>query len=324
MTSLVLLILTFLAVSGLLAAVDAAILSVTAPEIHELRLHGKRGADALYRVRKELTRAVVVVVIVTNTVNVVGPILVSQQAVATYGPGILGVISVVLTLGTIVFSEIIPKSLGTHYATDIGRTAALPIRFLQTMLHPLVVSLEWLSKQFTRGTRHIGTEEQIRSLTAIGRRAGYIEQDEHHLINRVFVLNDMTAADIMTPLKEVVSIHHSTTIGEAARQVRSTAFSRYPVFGDSTDDVVGIALIRDILEAVADGRGTESICEVTRPAFSVAARTGTDELLPRFRGRHIHLAVVKNGAETVGVVSLEDVLEQLVGNIEDERDAELR
>lgn len=121
----------------------------------------------------------------TNTVNVVGPILVSQQAVSTYGTGVLGIITVVLTLGTIVFSEIIPKSVGTHYASGISCLAAPPIRFLQIVLYPLVKSLEWISKQFKKGTRHIGTEDQIRSLTRIGRRAGSIERDEGPLLRLI-------------------------------------------------------------------------------------------------------------------------------------------
>ena len=322
MISLVLLIVAFLGISGVMAAVDAAVLSVTIPEIHELRLKGQRGAGALHRIKEELTRTVVVIVILTNTVNVVGPILVSQQAVSAFGTGVLGIITVILTLGTIVFSEIVPKSVGTHYATGVSRMAAKPIRFLQVVLYPLVVSLEWLSQHFTRGTRKIGTEEQIRSLTMIGRRAGYIEQDESQLIHRVFVLNDSVAADIMTPLSDVVALNTLMTIGEASRRARQSAYSRFPVFSDSADDVAGIVMLRDLLEAVADGREEDSVGAVTRPALSVAARTGTDELLPRFRGRHVHLAVVRDGPRTIGVVSLEDVLEQLVGRIDDERDVQ--
>ena len=196
------LIVLFLTASGLMAAVDAAMMSVTEPEIHELLGKGRRGARQLQAAHRQLTRTVVVVVILTNLINVVGPIIVSQQAVSLFGTDVLTWITITLTLGTIVCSEIIPKSLGNRYATLIGRYAAAPVRGVQLLLFPLVVLLDWFSGLFTRGTRRIGTEEQIRSLTNLGRKAGYIEKDEGRLIHRAFILNDRMAADIMTPLEK--------------------------------------------------------------------------------------------------------------------------
>ena len=320
MATLTLIIAAYLILSGVMAAVDAALLSITGPEVHELVLHRKRGSKALKTVKEELTRAMIVVVIVTNTVNVLGPIVVGQQTVATFGIAALGVVTAILTLGTIVVSEIVPKAVGTRYAPEIGRIAAVPILALQLILYPIVMSLEWLSRLFARGRRRIGTEEQIRSLTTIGRQAGHIEADEGSLIHRAFTLNDRTAADIMTPLAKVVSISARSTIGQAAELVRKSLYSRYPVFGDSPDDVVGIVMIREILEAAADGRTAESIRSITRPELTVQAATRSDVLLVHFRNRHIHLAVVKREGHTIGVVSLEDVLEELVGEIEDETD----
>jgi putative hemolysin len=322
MTSLVLLILAFLLLSGLMAAVDAAVLSVTRPEVQELVLQRKPGARSLRSLQGELTRAVVVIVILTNTINVLGPVVISHRAVSSYGIGALGIVTVVLTLGTIVFSEIVPKAIGTRYATVISRIAAFPIRLLQFVLYPAVVCLEWLAVLFTPGKRRIGTEQQIRSLATIGRRAGYIEQDEGRLIHKAFILNDRTAGDIMTPLSDVVSVNRDTMIGEAAKLFRRAIYSRYPVFGESADDVVGIAMIRDVLEAVADHRADEPIQSITRPVFLVDHATRSDALLMRFRSRHTHLAVVRQNDRTVGVVSLEDVLEELVGEIEDEKDSD--
>lgn len=323
MTILILLIVTFVALSGLMAAVDAALLSVTMPEVHELVLKEKRGAQALRSLKSKLTRAVVVIVILTNTINVLGPIVVSQHAVSTFGHGVLGVVTVVLAIGTIVFSEIIPKAVGTHYAPTIGRLAAFPVRVLQTLFYPLVFVLEGLSRFFTSGQRRIGTEEQIRSLTTIGRRAGFIEHDEGRMIHRAFVLNDRTAADIMTPLDRVVSLRASETIVDAAAKVRSKRYSRFPVLGDSPDDVVGIALIRDLLEAAAEGRGHASVQSIARSVVQVSSDTRSDALLLIFRRRHIHMAIVTDASKTVGVVTLENVLEELVGEIEDERDIEV-
>ncbi len=196
-------VITFLALSGLMAAVDAAVLSVTRPEIDELMVRGKWGSRRLDQVKRTLTQSVVVVVIASNTINVLGPILVSGQAFTLYGAKGIAIITAVLTLGTIVFSEIVPKALGAHYAPLIARVSAPAILIGRYLLYPLVVSFAWLSNQFTKGTRSFGTEEQIRSLVRMGHRAGYIESDEGQMIHRAFILNDKTAAEIMTPVSRV-------------------------------------------------------------------------------------------------------------------------
>ena len=214
MIQLIVLIAVFVLLSGLMAAVDAALLSVTGPEVHELVHQRQRGARALKTVRRRLTRAIVVIVIATNTINVLGPVLISRQTIQAFGPACLGIVAAVLTIGTILVSEIIPKAVGRRYATTIGRLSASPILVLQTVLCPVVITLEWLSGFFAEGSRRIGTEEQIRTLTTMGRRAGYIEQNEGHLIRRAFFLNDRTAQSIMTSLPAVVSVHAESKIGE--------------------------------------------------------------------------------------------------------------
>jgi CBS domain containing-hemolysin-like protein len=303
-----------------MAAVDAAVLSVTRPEIEVLISQGKWGSRRLRRVKQEISRSVVAVVIVTNTINILGPILVSRQAFDFFGTEGIAFITVILTLGTIVFSEIVPKALGAHYAPLISRISAPAILLGRCLFYPLVVAFAWLSDQFTKGTRRIGTEEQIRSLVRIGHRAGYIETDEGELIHRAFVLNDKTAGEIMTPLDRVKALGATYTIKQAATEVCRSEFSRYPVFGQSVDDVQGIALSRDVLKADAN-RLSDGLSSITRPAVIVEAPIKSDELLALFRDQHVHLAVVQDSGKTVGVVTLEDVLEELVGEIEDEKDA---
>ena len=229
-------------------------------------------------------------------------------------------ITAILTVGTIVFSEIIPKSLGHHYAPHVGRIAAPALRALMYLLYPVVVALERFSDLFKTGQRDIGTEVQIRSLVAIGRRAGLIERDEGQLIRRAFVLNDRTAADIMTPLQKMVCVDETSTMREAAEQVFRHAYSRYPLLGKSVDEVRGVVLSRDILTALTEGNDNYSVATICRPCLIVPAGMRSDALLARFRDKRIHLAVVQDGSKTVGLVTLEDVLEELVGEIEDEKD----
>lgn len=310
----------FIALSGLMAAVEAAVLTVSRIEVEEMRLQGAWGANALKKITSQLTQALVVIVIFTNTINILGPVLSGRKAIQLYGDASIGIVVGALTAGTIVFSEIIPKSIGSHYAPVISRWSAPVIRLVILLMYPLVVALEWLSGLFTKGERRIGTEVQIRSLASIGRRKGYIESDERQMVRRAFLLNDLSAADIMTPLKQVVAIDSGDTIRNASACVFQHAFSRYPVFGKSPNDVVGLALGRDILKALAEGRENEPVSTICHPGLTVPAGMRSDELLVLFRSRHQHLAVVQDQQTTVGLVTLEDVLEQLVGEIEDEKD----
>lgn len=313
-------VVVFVALSGLMAAVEAALLNISPAEVEELWQQKAWGAGALKAITRRITQTIVVMVIFTNTINVLGPILAGRKAIQLYGDVAIGMITVVLTLGTIVFSEIIPKSLGSHYAPLISRLTAPVLRVLIVALYPIVIPLEWLSNLLKSGERRIGTEAQIRSLATMGRGEGYIERDEGRLVHRAFLLNDTSAADIMTPLKNVIAVEETTTIVEAAACVFRHAYSRYPVFGASPDDVTGLVLSRDILEALTDGKDQDPVSTICHEILTVPAEIRSDELLVRFRDEHIHLAVVQDKQKTVGLVTLEDVLEELVGEIEDEKD----
>lgn len=320
MMTLALYILIFLFLSGLMAAVDAAILSVTRPEIEEMIHHGHPGAGQLRQVKQQLARSVVVIVIITNTINVLGPILVSHEAVSRFGSQSLVAVTVVLTLGTIVFSEILPKAVGAHHAPLLGRWSAGPLQGVGLAMYPLVSGLAWLSGRFTHSPRPIGTERQVRALALMGRRAGHIEGDEMLMIYRAFRLNDSTARDIMTPRDKIIGVAASVTIQEAAEQVRDAGFSRYPVFLGSLNHIEGIVTGRDILDAILSGRAGDPVTSIARRILNFEATQRSDDMLMVFRNEHVHMGVVTNAESTLGIVTLEDVLEELVGDIEEEKD----
>lgn len=319
--SLIILVLVFILLSGLISAVETAVLNVTPAEIEELNSEGAWGAAALKAITERITQPLVVIVIVTNTINVLGPVLAGTRASQLFGNVGIGAITVILTLGTIVFSEIIPKSLGSHYAPQLSRWSAPAIQASIVALYPIVRSLEWFSDHLKRGERPIGTETQIRSLTTIGRREGHIERGEGQLVHRAFLLNDKSAESIMTPLKDVVAMSDAFTIAQAASSVLQHEFSRYPVFGESSDEVVGLVMSRDILKAQTEGKDEQPVSSITREILEVPADMRSNILLVRFRKARIHLAVVRDRQQTIGIVTLEDVLEELVGEIEDEKDA---
>jgi magnesium and cobalt exporter, CNNM family len=266
----------------------------------------------------------VVIVVFTNIVNVLGPVLVGTKAVEIYGSPVIGAVTAILTLGTIIFSEIIPKSLGTHYAPGISLALAPALRWLIALFYPIVWIFEKLTNAMKSGERRVGTEEQIRSLARLGHSAGYIETDETQLVHRAFQLNDRTAADIMTPMDEVVTLEPTMTVLEAAMVVRESPYTRYPVVGPGrageTSTVTGIVVSHDLLSELSRNRGSHPAVGLTTEPLIVGAESRADDLLDLFRRERFHLAVVLDADRPVGVVTLEDVLEELVGEITDERE----
>lgn len=321
MAEVILLIIGFLILSGTLAMIDAAILSVSAGEVEELMMEKKWGSVALKRITRHTTRAIIVVVIVTNIINIGGPILIGQKTEQLLGSQLIGIITALLAFLSIIVAEVIPKAIGAHYAPTIARYVAPCILTLEYVLSPLVYVLEKLTRLFRHGRRKIGTEEQIRALVDIGGSAGHIEEAEGKMIKRAFGLNDLKARDVMTPWQQVVSIPHSASIGYAARVVFHNTFSRYPVLGKSQDDVRGLALSRDILEALADGKDHAKIEMIMLKILIVQHDMALDDVLALLRRRKSHIAVVKDHEKTIGLLTMEDVLEELVGEIEDEGDA---
>ena len=312
--------LCFLALSGLVAMIDAAVLSVSHAEVQETIVKQQRGAQSLKRVKDKITRSLIVIVILTNSINILGPIAVGQVATRLYGDSVIGLVVALLTLGTIVCSEIIPKSIGSHFAPTISRWSAPFVLTLVYLLYPLVLALEKLSDAFIVGKRKIGTEEQIRSLALLGRRARHIERDEGRLIQRAFLLNDSSAKDLMTPLPEVIGFKNTDCIAEAAENTMKYEYSRYPVFGADSEQIKGIVLGRDVLEAFSKNKGSQKVSTLLREVPVVSADKRADQLLIFFQKGRPHLALVQEDGKTIGIVALEDVLEELVGDIEDEKD----
>lgn len=322
MLEILIVIAIILLVSGFFSGSEAALVSLTDAEVEAMVHKNKIGSHILARVEKQLDRSIITIVVWNNIVNIVGSIVVGQLVINLYGDAVLAVITTGLTFGIIVFSEIIPKSLGIHYAERISILCAPVILVMTTVMLPIIVALEWVTNLFKHGERKVGTEEQIRSLVTIGRKKGHIESDEGQLIHAAFILNDKKAADIMTPLKDIIGVNTEDDITGAWEKIDHESHSRFPVFGTSINEVEGVILKQDVLQALYEGKESDNVLSIVRDALVVESSVQSDELLTKFRDENKLLAVVQEDEHTVGLVTLEDVLEELVGEIEDETDVE--
>jgi CBS domain containing-hemolysin-like protein len=319
MLQLAVLIIGFIILSGLLAMLDAAFLSVSRAEVEETFVHDLWGGHALKGITQRQMRTLIVIIILTNVVNILGPILIGIRTAFLFGNQGIGILTAFLTALTILFSEIIPKAVGTRHAPTISRFAAPVLLLIVIVLTPFLAAIEMLVRPFRKGDRPTGTEEQVRALVRIGEEQGFIEEGERKMIHRTFRLTDRTSADVMVPRDRIISIPASATIREAAAIAGKHPHYRYPVCGGTLDDVRGFVLARDVLQALVEGDGDAPVTGILRDPLSVPASMGADDVLELLRKRRLHLALVRDpGGKVIGAVTLHDILEELVGTIEDE------
>ncbi|GMQ95091.1 MAG: hemolysin family protein [Patescibacteria group bacterium] len=315
-------ILTFAIVIGsaFFSGLEAALFSVPLSRARVLKEQKRRGAGTLVKIKEEMGRAIVVIVIFNNIINIVGSIFVGVLAAKTLGGIWIGIISAILTFLIITIGEIIPKTIGEKYAEHISLVFARPLLFTTTLLLPVIRIMEIITSRF--GTaKKIVSEEELRMLSHIGHLEGEIEKDERDMIQKVFTLNDIPAKEIMTPRTVVAALPMGKRLGELADEIYDLRNSRLPVYSEDLDDIVGVCNRVDLLIALGKDQADAKVSDFMQPAIIVSKSAKADDLLSLFKKKRYHLAVVKDEfGGTSGVVTLEDVLEQLVGEIVDETD----
>jgi CBS domain containing-hemolysin-like protein len=307
--------------SGLCSGSEIALLSVPPVRARQLAEQGGKRAPALLAIKQHIARPIAAIVVLNNVFNIVGSIAIGILAVAVFGERWVGVVSGVLTFLIILLAEIAPKTLAERYAEPVALWVAVPVRALTTLLTPLVVLFEILMRPLTRGERAPSTNEgEIRLLAGIGRSEGMIEEDEMEMIQRVFQLNDRLARDLMTPRTAVTWLDADRDLADARDDIVASEHSRILIADGDLDRTVGVAFKHDLLAALLDG-ATGVLADHARPVEAVPWLDRADDLLERFRHHREHLVIVIDEyGGTMGLVTLEDVIEVLTGPIIDETD----
>jgi CBS domain containing-hemolysin-like protein len=322
MVQLAIAVLILLIGSAVCSGSETALLSVPALKARQLAQTRRPRALALLSIRQKINRPIATIVILNNLFNIMGSSIIGSVATNVFGDALLGVFSGILTFLVIVFAEILPKTLAERYAEPIALTVAIPVRWLTWFMTPLVWLLEHITAPFVRGRKHPTTNEtEIKLLASIGYQEGIIEEDEAEMIRRVFRLNDIRAADIMTPRVALTYLPGAMAIADLKDDILTSQHSRILVVGEQIDQVQGIVLKYELLEALVRDHHQQTIEALQRPVRFVAESERADQLLQRFQNNREHLAVVVDEYGGVsGVVTLEDVLEELTGEIVDETD----
>ncbi|KKU52217.1 MAG: hypothetical protein A3H69_05220 [Candidatus Sungbacteria bacterium RIFCSPLOWO2_02_FULL_47_9] len=322
MAELILLAITVVLASGLLSMVEASLFSYSVSRGHVEAEKGNLRARQAIEIRKKPFRTIATFVILSSVVSVGGSIFVGSRAAGYFSSTGLGIFSAFLTLSSILCSEIIPKNIGERWNHVIFPIAAVPLRGLTLALLPLIALLEAVVRPFAYGASPFTTsEEEIALLTKLGASEGKIEPYEAEMIQKVFKLKDITAGDIMTPRPFVTTIDGARTIKDSANIIKASTHSRLPVFEGKEDNIVGVVHVRDLLKALIDGEAEQKVSAFAREIMFVPETKIADDILRDFQEKRFHLAIVVNEyGGMAGAVGLEDVLEELVGEIIDEKD----
>ncbi len=321
MDLLLIAILIVLLGSAFFSATEAALFSTPLNRAKILVNQKRKNAQYLLQIKRDIRPTITVLVVFTNIFNIAGSIFIGSIAADIFGSTKIGVFSAIFTFLVIIFAEIIPKSIGDTFATPIILFLAKPLFYTTKVFTPLIHLIELFTRPLPKKKKTI-SEEEIRTLSNIGFLEGVIEEDEKEMIHRVFLLNDLQARDVMTPRTVITAFEGSKKLKDLEEEIYSLSHSRIPVYKENLDNIVGICHQRDLLIAFSQGKKEQTINSfANKKVISVQESQKIDELIPVFRKTRCHLAlVVDDFGGTQGVITLEDVLEQIIGSVVDETD----
>ena len=321
MTALLISVFIIIALDFLVSMSEAAI---TATPIHRARLLAKKSVrgQALVRLKESSERSITTLTSLSNLITIVGSVAVGAGAVNFLGEEWVWLFAMALTFIIMVAGEIVPKKIGEQYSLPIATSTAPFVLVLSKLFLPLTfVITEILRPALGHEKTPSTSKEEIAYLASIGGAEGIIQEYENQIIQRVFKLNDISAVDMMTPRPFVFMLDGNRTLGEATNEIVSAAFSKIPIYEESPDKVVGVARQSALLRAIVCNEQGRQVKEfIEEPLIIPESRLG-DHLLKDFQESKQSFGIVVDGrGHVTGVVTLKDIIQELVGEILRERD----
>ena len=332
---LVILAVVLVILAGLLVMAETAIGRVSRGRVEDLLRDGVRGSARLLDVVSDRPRYVNVLLFLSTVASVTAIVLVSDVGITVLQEdrgwpvwlALLVVVAIMVVVNYVVLG-VAARTLGRQHADRIALRSAGVASLLAGVLGPLATLLIVLGNALTpgRGYREgpFATQAELRELVDIAEAEDLIEDDERQMIHSVFELGDTFAREVMVPRTEMIYIERHKTLRQALSLGLRSGFSRIPVIGENSDDVIGIVYLKDVVRRVFDRRDaeqTETVESLMRPAFMVPDSKQVDELLKDMQAARTHMAIVVDEyGGTAGLVTIEDVLEEIVGEIDDEYD----
>ncbi|NKB70097.1 MAG: DUF21 domain-containing protein [Candidatus Latescibacteria bacterium] len=312
--------------SFLCSIAEAVILSVTAPYTALLERAGKPSGALLSRLKDDINSSLAAILTLNTVAHTVGAAGAGAQAAAVFGNAWLGVASAVLTLLILIFSEIIPKTLGAYYWKQLAPLTAYVLKYLIWFMYPLVKLSEKLAQVLGKGPELKGfSRDELAVMAELSGREGQLAQRETQILKNLLLLGDTHIEDAMTPRPVVFALPQKSTVGQFFSAHSDERFSRIPLYGDNRDEISGFALRSDLLLAQARGQSEAPVEDYRRDLVAIPAASSLLQAFDQLLHRRAHIVlVVDEFGGMDGILTMEDILETLLGlEIVDEGDKDV-
>lgn len=317
-----------LLLSAFFSSSETALFGLSSLRVRKYKTTSDKSLRAIARLLEVPRQLIVTLLIGNELVNVSTSILVAALALSILGPAGKYAAMVISTLLLLVFGEVAPKTYAIHRPEAHARLVALPLSAFQWLITPvrfvMVKLVDLLAPKTTgkaRARRARLTEEEFKTLVELGHTEGVLETEEKELIDSVVAFGDTRVGDIMTPRTDMTYLPKDATMDDVMALVRKSFYSRVPIYSDNLDQIVGILYVKDLLKVVRGDQSDWKLMDVLHPVHFVLQTKLVSEMLQEFQAKKFHMAiVVDEHGGVAGLVTMEDILEELFGEITDEFD----
>ena len=315
-----------IALSGFFSGLEVALVGVSKSKVAQLLKDGKKGSKALHKLKTNPSWMMSSVNLGNNLVNVGASALATSVAIQFFPDNGLGIAIGVMTFLILVFGEITPKTYCNANSAKIALRYAPVLLVFSYVFYPVVKFFEIITKGVVKitGSSYLPppiTEEEIKGVIDQGLAEKALEKDEMELVHGALKFDDTVIRSVMTPRTKMFTLNSKTLLFEALPLINQNGFSRIPIYGASKDDIVGFVHVRDVLKELENDNKMKSMKQMARKPVFASQEKMVSALLKEMKGRKTHMAIVVDehgGVE--GLVTLEDLIEEIVGEIEDESD----
>lgn len=323
MTLLIIYVAIALLFSFLCSISEAVLLSVTRAHISVLEQEGKSSGSLLRELKDDINRPLAAILTLNTIAHTVGAVGAGAQAALVFGSTWVGLISAILTLLILVFSEIIPKTLGATYWRALAGVTAHGVKFLIRVLYPFVIMSELLTRRLSHDQKIEGfSRKEFAAMAELGEQEGQLEERESRILKNMFLLHETIVTDVMTPRPVVFSLPESLTVYEYFEKHYDSRFSRIPVYAENDEIFTGFVLKDDLLLAQARNNTDSTLETYRRELYALSDKTSLSDAFDEVLHQRAHIMVIIDeygGME--GIITMEDILETLLGlEIMDESD----
>ncbi|GAB4543670.1 MAG: hemolysin family protein [Thermodesulfovibrionia bacterium] len=328
----IIIIISCLLLIAILSSSEVAFIAVNRIKLRSLIERGDKRASIVQRIRDEHDRLFSVVILSGNLFTILATSLGTALALHMFGEetGVV-IATIVMTFLTVVFGELAPKTFAASHAEGIALSMAIPIQFYMRLVSPFV----WIFRRSSnllirlfggevRPAPQFLTEEEMKAMISIGEEEGAIEKEEKKMLHNVFEFGDKKVSEAMVPRTEIVAIPEDAVVADALKLVSEHGYSRYPVIKDNVDNITGVLYVKSILRMMAEKEITPQtpIKEFVRDAYYIPESKMVTALLDEMQKNKFQIAiVVDEHGGTAGLITLEDIMEEIVGGLQDEFEA---